>query len=146
MKKILYQINHLKKIANSINNNLKKVDILLLNGELGTGKTQLIKYILESLGIKKEMVTSPSFNLVNQYYLKKFTIWHYDLYKIKNYTKFTDLNLENFFKNAIIFIEWGEVIKLLLPSYHIELEFIHTKKYITRKIIFYKNEKFYLYK
>ena len=103
-----------KKIANSI----KKQTIITLTGDLGSGKTfftgALINELLKRDNLPAQHVTSPTFNLVKVYDLKNFSIYHYDLYRIKKTEELYELNIEEAFNNVAI-IEWPELAMDILP-------------------------------
>ncbi|KAA3601507.1 MAG: tRNA (adenosine(37)-N6)-threonylcarbamoyltransferase complex ATPase subunit type 1 TsaE [Calditrichaeota bacterium] len=97
-------------------------DVILLNGDLGAGKTNLSKGICESLGVKK-IITSPTFTIVNDYEIgDKILIGlervvHFDFYRIESSDEFYNLGIEEYFdENSISLIEWHEKAKEFLPS------------------------------
>ncbi len=96
--------------------------ILLFYGEMGVGKTTLIKEICKQLGV--EGVThSPTFSLVNQYEtLKKETVYHFDFYRIENEEEAYDIGVEDYlYTNNWCLIEWAENVKNLLPLKSVEI-------------------------
>lgn len=130
-------IKQLQKLANQISKKFLAGDTIYLKGEIGAGKTTfsrfLIHHIQEKNKIKQEEVVSPTFNIVQYYYItKKLHIAHYDLYRIK---KAKDLmntglyNQEEFFLNII---EWPELIKKKNKN-RIEIVLKHTKNNDLRK-------------
>ena len=101
-----------KKILESCN----PLRIFAFYGELGAGKTTLIKRFCEHLGAI-EPVTSPTFTLVNEYEGESDTIYHFDFYRIKTETEAYDIGCdEYFYSGAYNFIEWPEKIPTLLPT------------------------------
>jgi tRNA threonylcarbamoyladenosine biosynthesis protein TsaE len=92
-------------------------DIIALYGELGTGKTQVVKGICSALGVK-EVVNSPTFIIVNEYSSYKIPfIFHFDLYRMRTTQEVIDIGFEDYFiRNGLIMIEWPELIKNILPS------------------------------
>ena len=116
---------------------LKKGDIFFLFGEVGVGKTTFVKYLINSLQInfKDDVteVTSPTFNIMNEYYVGNFTIKHYDLFRLKSSKEIDELNLFNDDKNEILFIEWPEVIKNI-PNIVTKLYFEYENQYQSRFI------------
>jgi len=100
-----------KKIIETVNGK-----ILLFNGEMGAGKTTLIKEIVKQLGVQ-EVANSPTFSLVNEYQTDKGeTIYHFDFYRINNEEEAFDIGIEEYFySNAWCFIEWGNKVENLLP-------------------------------
>lgn len=124
----------LKIIASNIAKNLQNSNIILLEGTLGTGKTTFIKYMLKLLGIDTKIITSPTFNLVHQYYVKGIMIWHFDLYRINDFDELISLNIEDAFSIGICLIEWGNIVKPILTKYT-EIKISYTKRRNIRKII-----------
>jgi tRNA threonylcarbamoyladenosine biosynthesis protein TsaE len=103
-------------IAFSANNR-----IFLFYGEMGSGKTTLIKALCECLGTA-ETVTSPTFSIVNEYIGSANKIYHFDFYRLKNQTEALDMGYEEYFySDAYCFIEWPEKIPDLLPEHYIGL-------------------------
>jgi len=107
-----------RDFGRQIGNLLKKGDLLLLTGDLGAGKTQLVKGIARSLrGIPEECVTSPTFSIINVYE-GETPLYHVDLYRIGG--SFEELEGTGIFEiideNGITVVEWGERIKNYLPS------------------------------
>ena len=93
--------------------------IFLFYGDMGAGKTTLIKSICEYLGTT-EPVTSPTFSIVNEYIGANNKIYHFDFYRLKNQTEALDLGYEEYFySGAYCFIEWPEKIAGLLPEHYI---------------------------
>lgn len=120
-----------KRFGQKIGSELKNGDCVALYGELGAGKTVLIKGIVQGMGCD-ELVKSPSFITVNEYRYK-VPIFHIDLYRIKNETPNLDLT-EYFYGKGICLIEWAERAKDILPDKRIEV-FIKVIDETTRKII-----------
>ena len=82
---------------------------------MGVGKTTFVKYFINNLQLKfnKKLteVTSPTFNIMNEYILGNFIVKHYDLYRLKSYNELKDLNIFENTNNDILLIEWPEIIK-----------------------------------
>ena len=95
-------------------------DRVILNGNLGAGKTFFIKSALFSLGI--EEVNSPSFAIVNEYF-KDFHFYHFDFYRLKNPVELFDIGWQDYLNDddSLIFIEWGNRFPSVLPSKRIEI-------------------------
>lgn len=114
-----------KKIGLIFSRILKSGDILLLDGELGAGKTTFISGIAEGLGIK-ENLSSPSFTIINLYDIglrKKFI--HADFYRLDDYNEILNTGIEDYIYNSgnIAFIEWGNKIKDFISSNYLEIKF-----------------------
>jgi len=96
--------------------------ILLFYGEMGAGKTTLIKSLCENLGVT-EAVTSPTFSIVNEYIGASQKIYHFDFYRLKNQAEALDLGYEEYFySEAWCFVEWPEKIAGLLPEHYIKID------------------------
>lgn len=104
---------------------LKKETILLLDGNLGSGKTFftniLINMIFKLENRSEENITSPTFNLVKTYTTNNFDIYHFDLYRLKKTEELYELDLNSAFSNVSI-IEWPEIITDILPYKPIKLK------------------------
>ena len=110
-----YSFLDLNQIAKEIITNSKH-KILLFHGEMGVGKTTLIKEICKILGTDV-LINSPTFSIVNEYITNtNEIIYHFDFYRIKNEEEALNLGLEDYFySNAWCLIEWPSVIQNLVP-------------------------------
>ena len=103
------------ELAKNFSKILKKGDIVLCHGEIGVGKTTFIRYLINSLQINNHLntteVTSPTFNLVNEYDVEIFTIQHYDLYRLTNSDEIRNIGLLENSKELLTLIEWPEKIR-----------------------------------
>ena len=114
---------------------IKPQDVIFLYGEMGVGKTTFVKYLIN--GFQKENneiiteVTSPTFNILNEYQIKKIKINHYDLYRLNSVNELKDLNLFDDKINSITLIEWPQII-IEKPKQLIELNFEYAKDYQKR--------------
>jgi tRNA threonylcarbamoyladenosine biosynthesis protein TsaE len=108
------------KLGNQIGTYVNPGDILCINGDLGTGKTHLVKGIAEGLGIA-ESITSPTFNIVNEYY-GRLKLYHFDVYRVNDPDEIAALGFDEYiFDNAVSVIEWANFIMELIPKEHIEI-------------------------
>ena len=124
--------------AREIAEQLGPEDTILFYGELGSGKTYLVKRIVANLGINAN-VTSPSFSIVNQYE-GEILIYHIDLYRIKNKQDVINTGFEDILNSgAIIFIEWPQIVEDEFKWKHFRV-YIETnpKNEFWRKLSFYK--------
>lgn len=101
---------------------LKKNDIIVLSGELGSGKTKFTEGILKFFGLENE-ISSPTFTIVNEYSNSNVNIYHFDVYRLEDIDEFYSIGGEDYFDNGICIIEWGELIRDILPKNHIEISF-----------------------
>ena len=121
-------------------------DLILLTGNLGVGKTTFIKYIINSLQrINRQEISevpSPTFNITNEYQIKKILIKHYDLYRIKNKKELNNLGIQENLKKQITLIEWPKIANKLKIKNSINLIFKYNKSYTKRYLtIISKNKK-----
>ena len=107
--------NKLEEFAKNLSQNIKKGEIFFLYGEMGVGKTTLVKYLINNLQLKFDRkiteVTSPTFNIMNEYSLGNLIIKHYDLYRLKSESELKDLNIFENNNDDILLIEWPQIIK-----------------------------------
>lgn len=110
-----YTLHELQKIAREVIANANS-KILLFYGEMGVGKTTLIKEIVKQLG-SSDIVSSPTFSLVNEYYSKTMdTIYHFDFYRILSEEEALDIGIEEYFySNNWCLVEWPNKVENLLP-------------------------------
>jgi len=115
-------LQELPSIAQKIIQLFDGKKIVAFNGEMGAGKTTLIKAICEAMGVA-ETVSSPTFSIVNEYVTAKGQkIYHFDFYRIKSEEEAFDMGYEEYFyTNAICFIEWPQKIQNILPPETIHL-------------------------
>ena len=118
---VKFTLDEIEDVAKSIINEINDVNLVLFKGELGSGKTTLIKSILKNLGVK-ENITSPTFSIVNQYLISNGLINHFDLYRIKSLTELDVIGFEEYLESeAVCFIEWPDLVKTLLPDNFISI-------------------------
>ena len=100
-------------------------DLIVLNGELGSGKTKFTEGILKYFGLDSE-ISSPTFTIVNEYNAKNFNIYHFDVYRFSNSDEFYAIGGEDYFSQGLCIIEWGNIISDALPNEYIEINFERT--------------------
>ena len=127
----------LEELAAKVFKNIKLGDIIFLIGEMGVGKTTFVKYLVNEFQkqnkLKLTEVTSPTFNLLNEYQLNKIKINHYDLFRIKSFEEVKDLDIFKNTNDSITLIEWQEIIEEK-PKNLIELVFEYEKDYLSRSV------------
>ena len=115
-----------EELAQKISKRLKLGHVVFFVGEMGVGKTTFIRYLINNFqkqnGLKITEVTSPTFNLLNEYQIKQIKINHYDLFRINSLDEIHNLGLFDDITNAITLIEWPQKIKPK-PKNLIELNF-----------------------
>ena len=121
---------------------LTEGDIVCLFGEIGVGKTTFIKYLINKLqkNDKDQIVEipSPTFNILNEYKLKSFTVLHYDLYRLKAKQEIKDLELIENANNSISLIEWPELLQNYINNF-ISLKFNYEDNLTKRSLIINSN-------
>ena len=125
---LIYKLSELEKASNFVLKNVNH-DIILITGEVGTGKTTLIKEYCKLIGVE-ETVNSPTYTLINEYQNKRGKIVHMDLYRVKDINEINELGLFEFLENNIVIIEWPEIIiKMIDIKYSlINITFINEKE------------------
>lgn len=97
-------------------------DIIVLSGDLGSGKTKFTEGFLKFFNLENE-ISSPTFTIVNEYKNKDINIYHFDVYRLESSDEFYAIGGEEYFSSGICIIEWGELIKDVLPSDYIQISF-----------------------
>ncbi|GAB4290332.1 MAG: tRNA (adenosine(37)-N6)-threonylcarbamoyltransferase complex ATPase subunit type 1 TsaE [Ignavibacteriaceae bacterium] len=112
--------NETTKLADWFAEEIKRGDVISVNGKLGTGKTFFIKKVLISFGI--DTANSPTFAIVNVY-SNTIRFYHFDFYRIQNVKELIDIGINDYFADseAITFIEWGNLYREILPQSIIEI-------------------------
>ena len=123
-------INIGKKIASQ----LKKGDIIILSGDLGSGKTKLTEGVLSYFGLQNE-ISSPTFTIVNEYDTENLKIYHFDLYRLADIDEFFAIGGEEYFEKGASIIEWGELLEDYLPDKYLKLEFSRDNSFDTKRVI-----------
>jgi tRNA threonylcarbamoyladenosine biosynthesis protein TsaE len=127
-----------KELAKNFSNYLKGGEIIFLYGEMGVGKTTFVKYLINQLLVKKNLqtteVTSPTFNLLNEYEIDNLIIKHYDLFRLKNESEIKNLDLFDQNKNTITLIEWPELIEKENVKKTIDLVFNYENELNNRSV------------
>ena len=128
------------ELAKNFSKTLHKGDVIYFNGEIGVGKTTFIRHLINNLQqlnkINLTEVTSPTFNLVNEYDVRNFIIQHYDLYRLTDYSEIKNIGLFENKEEIVTLVEWPEKIKETINN-KIDLFFEYShdlnKRYLTIK-------------
>lgn len=123
-----------KEVAKEIASKIDKTQVIVLNGELGAGKTKFTEGFLSYFGLEKE-ISSPTFTIVNEYKNEKINIYHFDVYRLADIDEFYAIGGEEYFYKGICIIEWGELIKEALPEHYIKIEIQKDKQDTEKRII-----------
>lgn len=119
-----------KKIASK----LKKGDIIILSGDLGSGKTKFTEGILTYFGLEDE-ISSPTFTIVNEYNTETLNIYHFDVYRLNDIDEFRAIGGEEYFEKGACIIEWGEMIEEVLPQNYTKITFFRNLDYENKRNI-----------
>lgn len=139
MQDIIFEINsidELSKVSDFLVSMREKSNIIAFYGNMGAGKTTLIKNLCSKLGVQDE-VNSPTFALVNEYQTDAFdSIFHFDFYRIKSLEEVFDIGYEDYFYGgSLCLLEWPELIDPLMPEHFIKVEITLGDTDTSRKII-----------
>ena len=110
------------KFAHKLASKLNIGDVVVLNGDLGSGKTKFTEGILKYFGLENE-ISSPTFTIVNEYNAKNLNIYHFDVYRFSDSSEFYAIGGEDYFSQGLCIIEWGTIISDALPSEYISINF-----------------------
>ena len=111
------------ELGRKIAEKLKKGMVIVLTGDLGSGKTKLTEGILTYFDLQDE-ISSPTFTIVNEYHTNKdLNIYHFDVYRLSDSDEFFAIGGEEYFEKGACIIEWGEMIQDVLPNDYIHITF-----------------------
>jgi len=133
----LYSEKKTEELASRILKKIQIGHIIFLYGEMGVGKTTFIKYLINGLQKENKLelseVTSPTFNLLNEYQINEVKINHYDLFRLKSPIELENLDIFSDIKNVITLIEWPQIIEKK-PKNLIELTFEYKDDHKRRSV------------
>ena len=126
-----------EELASKFSKKIKPGNMVFLYGEMGVGKTTFIRYLINQFQKDNDLdvteVTSPTFNLLNEYQINQIKINHYDLFRLKSAEEIRNLDLFEVSANKVALIEWPQIIEKK-PKNLIELNFEYGKDHQTRSI------------
>lgn len=116
MKITIDNIGNIREAARLFLANIGNNTVFAFYGKMGAGKTTFIKAVCEELGVD-DVITSPTFAIVNEYHYKTGVVYHFDFYRIKKLEEVYDMGYEDYFySGALCLMEWPELIEELLPG------------------------------
>ena len=125
------------EVAKEFTNIFVNGDIVFLTGEMGVGKTTFVRYLINEFQKKNNLdlteVTSPTFNILNEYQIGDINIKHYDLYRLKGFNEINNLGILEDTENSLILIEWPTLLFDNLNNF-IKLSFSYSKDYLDREL------------
>ena len=117
-------LNSIRETAREFIDHMDGRKVFAFYGKMGAGKTTFIKAVCEELGVE-DVITSPTFAIINEYSGKDDTIYHFDFYRIKKLEEVYDMGYEDYFySGALCFIEWPELIEEVLPEDAVKVQII----------------------
>ena len=112
----IQDLEHINEAAQQFIENIGDHTVFAFYGKMGAGKTTFIKAICEALGVD-DVITSPTFAIVNEYTAEDGPVYHFDFYRIKKLEEVYDMGFEDYFySGALCLIEWPELIEEVLPE------------------------------
>ena len=134
----IFSEDETRQLAGEFSNSIGPGDVVILNGDLGTGKTFFVKALAKNFGITN--VSSPTFAIVNEYSGTR-KIYHFDFYRIEKAGELFDIGINDYLNDtdAITFIEWGNLFPEVLPAKTIEI-IITMDDELNRNFSFIKHE------
>ena len=110
----VYNLDNINKAGKLVIDNIKTT-VVRIDGKMGAGKTKIISNICMQLGVK-EVITSPTFSLINTYQSTNGPIYHFDFYRLQNSNEALDIGIEEYLESGnVCFLEWAEKIENHLP-------------------------------
>ena len=118
---IINNLDELNNFTKKLSKLLSGDEVIILEGDLATGKTTFTKFLAKNLKIS-DNVNSPSFTIFKRYESKRFNLNHFDFYRLEKIGN--DFDLEEYYQDGISVIEWASNVKEFIPSENLKLEFI----------------------
>jgi len=131
----IQDLEHINEAAKQFVAQIGDHKVFAFYGSMGAGKTTFIKAVCEELGVE-DVITSPTFAIINEYTGQEGIIYHFDFYRIKKLEEVYDMGYEDYFySGALCFIEWPELIEEVLPEDAVKVS-IKEKEDGARAILF----------
>ncbi|UKK48977.1 tRNA (adenosine(37)-N6)-threonylcarbamoyltransferase complex ATPase subunit type 1 TsaE [Prevotella sp. E9-3] len=116
MEILIQDLDHIHEAARQFISLIGDHTVFAFYGKMGAGKTTFVKAVCEELGVE-DVITSPTFAIVNEYTTPSSPIYHFDFYRIKKLEEVYDMGYEDYFYSGnLCFIEWPELIEEVLPD------------------------------
>jgi len=129
----------ISELAKNFSNFLRGGEIIFLYGEMGVGKTTFVRHLINHFQKKENFelteVTSPTFNLLNEYQINKLLIKHYDLFRLKDKSEILNLDIFENYNDSITLIEWPNLIDIDKSIKIIDLKFVYENELNNRSVI-----------
>ena len=117
-----FSLIDLPRVATELLDRANGQRLWLFYGNLGAGKTTLIKELCKRLGVHEKSMSSPTYSIINEYHTASGTVFHFDFYRMKSELEIIDLGIEEYFDpENYCFIEWPERLGALMPSHYFKI-------------------------
>jgi len=122
MQLTIHTLEELPKVAQALLNYASDQKFFIFEGEMAAGKTTFIKAFCEALGVT-DVVSSPTFSIVNEYESSQGSVYHFDFYRLKNLQEAYDIGYEEYFySSSYCLVEWPSKVEELLPEEYIKVQ------------------------
>ena len=132
---LLPDVTATASLASALARLVVKGDVILLEGDLGVGKTAFAKHFINTLLDEPEEVPSPTFTLVQTFQTPDFSIWHFDLYRLQHEEEVYELGIEDAFAEGVSLIEWPGLAEAMLPENILTITLTYGENKGSRKAI-----------
>jgi tRNA threonylcarbamoyladenosine biosynthesis protein TsaE len=131
-------LSDLPHICNELMPSVLQYRFVAFDGEMGAGKTTMVREIATQLGADSDIIGSPTFSLVNEYQGRTEKIFHFDFYRLKDIAEAYNIGIEDYFSSgAICLMEWPGLVERLIPQPYLEIKIrtVENKRIITQRVI-----------